>query len=88
MLVETYPRQLVVQHGLGEGLETADQPVHGDLVAFEGAAFELWSLGIVAQLDTHLVGSNGVLHMADILAQITFIHMLNDKRGPIVFLVQ
>lgn len=62
--------------------------MHGDLVAIDGAVLELGRLGAVAQLDAHLVGADGILDMAQILAQIAGLHVLDDERGAIVLLVQ
>jgi len=75
---------LVIQHGLGEGLPTPDQPVQCDLVTFHGHVLELRGLRNVADMDLHLVGPNGILHLAQILAQIAVRHFPDDQGSAIV----
>lgn len=84
----THPRQLVVEYGLGEGLQTANEPVHGDLVAFDFVALELRRLWRILKLYTNLIGTDRVLDMTMIFAQIIGIHILHKQRGAIVLLVQ
>lgn len=66
---------------------TPDQPVQRDLVALHGHVLELRGLRIVADMHLHLVGPNGILHLAQILAQIAVGHLPDNQGGAIVVVV-
>lgn len=61
--------------------------MHGHLGALHLHVLELWRLRIVADMHLYLIRANGILHLAQILAQILSSHFPDNQSSAIVAMV-